>query len=108
MREEIIFVHKAIPRQHLGEDTPFVIYSPQNSHHKYGVIHDIFSIIDLIRRHIPAQIIINCISLHARDIVKFIFHIQNMKMYKLSVKRVVYKYETEQRMIIILKYNSKT
>lgn len=108
MREEIIFVHKDIPRQHLGEDAPFVIYSPQNFHHKYGVIHEISSIIDMIRRDIPPQIIINCISLHARDIVKFIFHIQNMKMYKLSVKRVVYKYESEQKMIILLKFNSKT
>jgi hypothetical protein len=107
MREEIIFVHKAISHQHLGEDAPFVIYSPQNFHHKYGVINKIPSIIDVIRRDIPSQIMINCIYFHARDIVKFIFHIQNMKMYKLSVKRIVYKYETEQKMIIILKFNSK-
>lgn len=104
MTKETIFIHKANSLKYIDKAGLFVIYSPRDFRQTYSEVYKIHSIIDLIRLHRPSRIIINCSYFHAKDIVKFIFHIRTLKMYRLSINRFIYKNEKDRIIIIMLNF----
>ncbi|MGD9532228.1 MAG: hypothetical protein AB7V56_00455 [Candidatus Nitrosocosmicus sp.] len=105
MANETVFIHKADPQKHIDKDDDlFVIYSPRNFRHRYNRVYEINSIIELIQQHRPSRIVINCSQFHAKDIVKFIFHIRALKIYRLSIDRVIYKNDNDRIITILLKF----
>ena len=105
MQGERLYILKVNRHNHPQMHRLFVINSSKRLQQSYSGIYDISTIIDIIRGYRPSQIIINCADFHAKEIVKFIFHIQMMKKYRLLIGRYIFRDQNIRIRIIVLKFN---
>ena len=80
----------------------FVIMSPLYFPQSYAGMYDFNTVMSIIDGYRPLGIIINCASMHARTIVRFIENLQ-LRKYKITIHRTSFKIDTISSRIIILK-----
>lgn len=103
MFDKEIVVYETLTQIDLEQgEHKFVVMSPLYFSQSYAGIYDFNTVMNIIDGYRPLGIIVNCASMHARIIVRFIEYLQ-LRNYKITIHRTSFKIDTISSRIIILR-----